>query len=86
MGPFLKPEDTRHLVLVDTPNRIIASVINAKLQTAVEKVIGDCQRGFLRGRSILTNIVELEGLIQEAACNGPSRRHGCSTCGLPSPP
>ncbi len=59
LGPFFKPEDTRLLMLVDTSNRIIASVINTKLEPAAEKVLSDCQQGFLHGRSILTNVVEL---------------------------
>ncbi|CAK0881090.1 unnamed protein product [Prorocentrum cordatum] len=66
MGQVYQPEDTRPLMLVDTSNRTLARSPRLKIEPAVEELVNDCQRGFLHGRSILANIVELGAIMQEA--------------------
>ena len=54
------PESTRPISIVDAPNRIIASILRVALERAVSSKISSMQRGFLRGRSMLRNIVEID--------------------------
>ena len=54
-------------MLVDTSNRLLASALRFAVEPAFEQMIGESQRGFLRGRSILSNVLELEVAMQRAA-------------------
>jgi len=66
-GAFYDPGDTRPLMLVDTSNRLLASALRHALEPAIEKLVGESQRGFLSGRSILANVLVLEVAMQTAA-------------------
>ena len=59
LGPVHTPEDTRPLMLVDTSNRLLANAIRWRLEPLVSGIIGEDQRGFLGGRAILENVVDL---------------------------
>ena len=65
-GAFYDPADTRPLMLVDTSNRLLASALRFAIEPAVERLVGAGQRGFLNGRSILANVLDLEVAMQQA--------------------
>ena len=66
-GTFYCPADTRPLMLVDTSNRLLASALRFAIEPAIERLVGASQRGFLRGRSILANVLDFEASMQVAA-------------------
>jgi len=51
---------TRPLSIVNTDNRLIASTLRMALEPVLCKVISENQRGFLRGRSLIANVVDTE--------------------------
>ena len=55
-----EPGGTRPLSIVDAINRIIASVFRIALERAVGKYISEPQRGFIQGRHMLRNILEID--------------------------
>ena len=57
---ILEPGSTRPLSVVDSINRILASVFRISLERAGGKQISEFRRGFLQGRSMLRNILELD--------------------------
>lgn len=54
-------------MLVDTSNKLLANALRLRLEPAIENMVGACQRGFLRGRSIEENVVSLDAAMQETA-------------------
>ena len=58
---------TRPLMLVDTSNRLLANAIRWRLEPLISDIIGEDQWGFLGGRAILENVVDLEATMQEVA-------------------
>jgi len=67
VGDFFDPSDTRPLMLVDTSNRLLASALRFAVEPAFEQLIGDGQRGFINGKSILANVLDIEVAMQRAA-------------------
>ena len=61
---------TRPLNVVNTDNRIIASAVRLMLEPAVSPNITGDQRGFLHGRSMLANVVDVEEAMCEGALSG----------------
>jgi len=59
-GDFYAPKNTRPLSLVDTANRLIANSYRLMLEPLFNKLVSDMQRGFLKGRSILRNVLEID--------------------------
>jgi len=51
---------TRPLSIVNTDNRLIASTLRMALEPVLCKLISENQRGFLRGRSLIANVVDTE--------------------------
>jgi len=58
--PFFSPECTRPLSLADTFNKLLANTVRIALERFASSRITFYQRGFLRGRQILDNVVELD--------------------------
>ena len=54
------PADTRPLSIVDASNRILASILLRALERQAESWISPMQRGFLKGRQMLRNILEID--------------------------
>ena len=60
LGSFYTPKNTRPLSLVDTVNRLIANAYRLVMEPLANKLVSDMQRGFLKGRSLLTNVLEID--------------------------
>ena len=59
-GDFYAPQNTRPLSLVDTVNRLIANSYRKVLEPLTNQLVSDMQQGFLKGRSILRNVLEID--------------------------
>ena len=46
--------------IVNTDNRIIANAVRIALEPTLEKWVSGMQQGFLKGRSMLSNVAEIE--------------------------
>ena len=55
-----RADETRPLSIANTDNRLVASAFRLLWEPLVEPSISQRQRGFLRGRSMLRHVVELE--------------------------
>ena len=60
MGDFYTASDTRPLAIVNTDNRIIASSLGLAWEPIFNKWVSKLQRGFLRGRSMLANVLDID--------------------------
>ena len=63
----LDPSATRPLSIVDSINRILASVFRVTLERVASDRITSCQRGFIKGRNILQNIVDIDFAAQKVS-------------------
>ena len=59
-GDYFKPAATRPLSLVNTDNRLIAGAFRLLLEPHIASVVTQLQRGFLRGRSMLQNVLDID--------------------------
>ena len=66
-GDYYTATDVRPLVIVNTDNRIMASAMRIRLEPIFAGWISTNQRGFLSGRSMLSNVVDIEHLAQKVA-------------------
>ena len=57
---FFRPEDTRPLSVVDCSNRILANAARLRWEAALAEWIAPEQRGFLPGRSMLANVIDMD--------------------------
>ena len=55
------PANTRPISLSNTDNKVFSGAINHVLAAATSAVIGQYQQGFIRGRSIVHQVVALDG-------------------------
>jgi hypothetical protein len=58
--PYYSPDCTRPLSLADTINKLVANTVRIALERFASSRISFFQRGFLKGRQILDNVVELD--------------------------
>ena len=63
-------ECTRPLSIVNTDNRLMASSVRWMMEPILGKVISQEQKGFLRGRSMLADVVEVEDAMMEESLKG----------------
>ena len=59
-GEIFSPENLRPLSVIGCFNRIIASAMRHKLAKMLDRVIKVIQRGFMKGKQILENVIEIE--------------------------
>ena len=65
-GAFgFEPSSTRPLSVVDASNRIIASVFRVALERCAASWVSKAQRGFLPGRQMLRNILDVDFAAQK---------------------
>ena len=62
-------DQTRPLTLSNTDSKTFSSTINNTLKTYLPIVTLEAQRGFVAGRSITDNVIELEGLGMQAVAH-----------------
>ena len=60
VGTFFAASATRPLSVMNTDNRLLANSWRGVLEPIFEKCVPRMQRGFLRGRSMLRNIVDID--------------------------
>ena len=60
MGPIFTAEGTRPLSIVNTDNRLIASFFRIHLESIFSRWVSAAQRGFIRGRSMMANIIDID--------------------------
>ena len=58
--PAFYPANTRPLSIVNTDNRIVANSARLAWEPTLDKWILPRQQGFLRGRSILRNLLDVD--------------------------
>jgi hypothetical protein len=59
-GEYYAPEATRPLSIVNTDNRIIASAARLKWEPILGAWTSKMQQGFLKGRSIIGNLIDID--------------------------
>ena len=59
--------DVRPLSLVNTDNRLMANAVRLRVEPILAEAISPAQRGFLPGRSLLQNVVEMDGSMRAAS-------------------
>ena len=60
LGDYYTPETTRPLSIVNCDNRIVANAVRIRWEPHLRHWVKSRQQGFIQGRSILTNLLELE--------------------------
>ena len=60
MGDYYEASATRPLCIVNTDNRLIASAARLVWEPIFNKWVSDIQRGFLKGRSMLGNVIDID--------------------------
>ena len=68
-------EGTRPLSITNTDNRLIGSAVRMFVEPLVEPSISDEQRGFLCGRSMLSNVLDIEEAMMDV---GMTEEEGCA--------
>ena len=69
-GEFHRPQDTRPLSVVNTDNRLLANAARMRVEPMLAEAISQEQRGFLPGRSMLQNVVEVDGEMRHCCMDG----------------
>ena len=62
-----KPDEVRPLSIVNTDNRLMANAVRLRVEPLLAQAISPEQRGFLPGRSLLQNVVEVDGEMRAAS-------------------
>ena len=60
LGAYYAPSATRPLSIVNADNRIIASAMRARWEEHLKLYVRERQQGFLKGRSMIKNLLEVE--------------------------
>lgn len=63
------PHGLRPLMLSNT-NKVVARAVDHPLAAVAENAVHPMQRGFMRGRQIIDNMVEAEAMLVEYALLG----------------
>ncbi len=70
MGTYYHPRNTRPISIVNADNRIIASSFRWRWEEHFDRFVSGRQQGFIRGRSILKNVAEMDLGMVKAALGG----------------
>lgn len=62
-----EPGDVRPLSVVNTDNRLLLVAVRLRVDPLLATAIFPAQRGFLPGRSMLPNVVEVDGEMRAAS-------------------
>jgi len=66
-GLFYDPEGTRPLNIVNADNRLLANAVRIRIEPILAKWISPQQRGFVGGRSMLANVIDVDEAMQHTA-------------------
>ena len=64
---FFKPHEVRPLSIMNTDNRLMANAVRMRTEPMLDKIVSDSQRGFLPGRSLIQNVVQIDTAMRTAA-------------------
>jgi exonuclease III len=64
---YNEPGEVRPLSIVNTDNRLMANAVRMRVEPLLAQAISPAQRGFLPGRSMLQNVVEIDGEMRAAS-------------------
>ena len=67
---YHEPSDVRPLSVVNTDNRLMANAVRMRIEPLLAQAISPAQRGFLPGRSLIQNVVEIDGEMRVASALG----------------
>ena len=70
-SPVFSPEATRPLSVANTDNRLLASAYRIAVEPRFAPVVSPAQRGFLPGRSMLANILDVDFELRVASLRHP---------------
>ena len=70
VGAVYLPECTRPLSVVNAGNRLLAGVFRDVLQPIADRFVVSSQRGFLKGRSMVANVVDMDDAWRLARARG----------------
>jgi len=59
-GTYYHPKDTRPLSISNVDNRLLASAARLAWEPVLERWVSKFQRGFLKGRSMLHNVIDVD--------------------------
>ena len=59
-GGYCTPEETRPFYIINTSNRLLANTVCLRIEPVLERSITPMQRGFLPGRSMLANVIDVD--------------------------
>ena len=65
-------QDTRPLSIVDAANWILASIFRVSLERVLGSWVSEFQRGFLRGRQMLRNVIDVDFAAQKISVRSTS--------------
>ena len=63
---YYLPQQLRPLSIVNTDNRLVASAARLRFEAPISQAIGSAQRGFLKGRSMLLNVLLVDTRLRTA--------------------
>lgn len=66
-GGFYEPEHTQPLNVTNFDNRIVANGVRLCVESIFASWISPCLRGFLKGRSLLANVIDVDEEVQHTA-------------------
>ena len=64
---YFDAENTRPLNICNTDNRLIANAVRLRIEPILDGHVSESQRGFVGGRSMLANVVDIEESMQVTA-------------------
>ena len=70
LGAYYAPGATRPLSIVNADNRIIASAMRVRWEEHLKLYVRERQQGFLKGRSMIKNLLEVETAMLLTALEG----------------
>ena len=66
---YYESENVRPLNVTNTDNRLLASAIKHRIEPSIGPKIFWTQRGFVSGRSLLANLVDIDEAMAFSACS-----------------
>ena len=69
-GDYYTPENTRPLSIVNTDNRLLAAALKRTLEKPADEWVSEAQQGFIPGRSMISNILQVDKEAKSLALAG----------------
>ena len=69
-GPVFSAADVRPINVVNCDNRLLANAMRLRIEPVLAEWVSPEQRGFLPGRSMLSNVVDIDEAMAQCALRG----------------